>query len=412
MLLRARKEGRKCPSAGPLKARTRSHLAGAPEEVNRDALGGLAVFRDQDAGSSLVPLSADILIVEERKTFLLEAISVSLRVVDELLREENVPWFGEGFDPSGDDNNVGDFGVLRAFQSGIEFPEPAMRANSDLQIVSRGQELGAEPSRRPQQPARASISQNQMVAGGRIGVVQIARELPEQIAPVFVEGLRPPGNLNDVFPVAANITNRDKADAFFRPPFELIADDIVLVQLFEKPDVSPRDEVAERGVDEIGLGVRQDMDLAEGDVPDRSELLHEPGGIVAALLDDSDQPQCIEGAEKMARRLGFDLVLSRRDVRIGLGRLDNLIICQHVGFDDLGEDLRIQSAEEGRDLVEQRFYPLRGCGIDRVANFLLTSSLDADQADLLADDDRVARSQRAVASPIVYRSLLPCCSGI
>ena len=53
-----------------------------------------------------------------------------------------------------------------------------------------------------------------MVAGGRIGVVQIPRELPEQITPVFVERLRLSGNLDDVFAVAANIANRDKADAF------------------------------------------------------------------------------------------------------------------------------------------------------------------------------------------------------
>ena len=351
-------------------------------------------------------MGADILIVDERKTFLLEAVSVSLRVVDELLREENVAWFGERLDARGDDNDVGNFGVLRAFESGIEFPEPAMRAHSHLQIVSGGRELAAQPARRAQQPARASIGQNQMVAGGRIRVVQIAGELPEQIAPVFVEGLRPPGNLNDVFPVAANIANGDKPDAFLGPPFELVADDVVLVQLFEKPDVSPRDEVAERRMDQIGLGVRQDMDLAEGDVADGSELLHEPGGIVPALLDNSDQPQRIEGAERMSRSLGFDLVLSRGDVRIGVGRLDDLVIRQHVGFDDLGEDFRIQSAEEGRDLIEERFNPLRRCGIDRVANFLLTSSLDADQADLLADHDRVARPQRAMAGPIVDRPLL------
>src|ERR1700689_5130364 len=152
-----------------------------------------------------------------------------------------------------------------------------------------------------------------MVAGGRIRVVQIARELPEQIAPVFVKSLRPPCNLDDVFPVAANIADRDKPNAFLGPPFELIADDIVLIQLFEKADVSPSDEVAERRVDQIGLGVWQDMDLAKGDVPDGGEFLHEPGGIVSALLDDSDQPQGIEGAERMSRCLGFDLVLSRGD---------------------------------------------------------------------------------------------------
>lgn len=72
-----------------------------------------------------------------------------------------------------------------------------------------------------------------MVACGGIRVVQIAGELPEQIAPVFVESLRPPGNLNNVFPVAANIADGDKPDAFLGPPFELIADDVVLVELFE-----------------------------------------------------------------------------------------------------------------------------------------------------------------------------------
>src|ERR1700679_3269900 len=108
-----------------------------------------------------------------------------------------------------------------------------------------------------------------MVAGGRIRVVQIARELAEQIAPVFVESLRPPRNLDDVFPVAANIADGDKPNAFLGPPFELIADDVVLVELFEKPNVSPSDEVAERRVDQVGLGVRQDMDLPKADVPQR-----------------------------------------------------------------------------------------------------------------------------------------------
>ena len=83
-----------------------------------------------------------------------------------------------------------------------------------------------------------------MVAGGRIRVVQITRELPEQIAPVFVESLRLPGDLDDVFPVAANIANGDKPDAFLRPPFKLVTDNVVLIEFFEKPDVSPSDEVA------------------------------------------------------------------------------------------------------------------------------------------------------------------------
>src|SRR5580698_4230015 len=106
-----------------------------------------------------------------------------------------------------------------------------------------------------------------MVASGRIGVVQIARELPEQIAPVFIEGLRPSRNLDHVFPVAANIANRDKSDAFLGPPFELVANDVVPIELLKKADVSPGDEVAQRGMDQIGLGVWQDMDLAKGDFP-------------------------------------------------------------------------------------------------------------------------------------------------
>ena len=56
---------------------------------------------------------------------------------------------------------------------------------------------------------------------------------------IFVEGLRPPGDLDNVFPIAANVADRDKPDAFFGPPFELIADDIVLIEFFEKADVSP-----------------------------------------------------------------------------------------------------------------------------------------------------------------------------
>jgi len=122
---------------------------------------------------------------------------------------------------------------------------------------------------------------------------------------------------------------------------ELVAYDVVLVQLFEEPDVSPCDEVAERGMNQVCLRMRQDMDLTEGDLTDGGELLHKPRGIVPALLDNSHQPQCIESAERMARRLGVDLVLSRGDVRIGGGRLGHLVIGQHVGFDDLGKDFRI-----------------------------------------------------------------------
>ena len=195
--------------------------------------------------------------------------------------------------------------------------------------------MPAEPARGVQQPARASIGEDQMVARGHVRVVQIARELPEQIAPVFVEGLRLAGDLDDVFPVAANVADGDKADAFLGPPFELVADDVVPVELLEESDVSPRDEVAQRRMDQIGLGVRQDMDLAKGDFADGSELLDEPRRIVPALLDNSDQPQRVESAERMPRRLGLDLVLSRRDVGICGGRFDDLVMGQHIGFDDL-----------------------------------------------------------------------------
>ena len=63
--------------------------------------------------------------------------------------------------------------------------------------------MGAEPLRRAQQSSRASIGQGQMVAGGGVRVVQIAGELPEQLAPVLVEGLRFAGDLDHVLPVAA-----------------------------------------------------------------------------------------------------------------------------------------------------------------------------------------------------------------
>ena len=119
--------------------------------------------------------------------------------------------------------------------------------------------------------------------------------------------------------------------------------------------------------------------------------MHEPRGVVPALLDNSDQPQRIEGAERMPRRLGFDLVLSRGDIRVGRGRFDHLVIGQDVGSDDLGEDFRIEPAEKRRDLVEERFHPLRRGRVDCVADLLLSSPFDADQADLLADDDGVSR---------------------
>ena len=80
-------------------------------------LGSLAVFRYQDASARLVPLGADIFVGDEREAVLLEAISVPLRVIDELLRQQNVAWLGEGLDARSDDDDVGNFGVLRAFQS-------------------------------------------------------------------------------------------------------------------------------------------------------------------------------------------------------------------------------------------------------------------------------------------------------
>src|SRR5690242_14792022 len=60
----------------------------------------------------------------------------------------------------------------------------------------------------------------------------------------------------------------------------------------------------------------------------------------------------------MSRALGFDLVLSRGDLRVGRRGFDDLVIRQHVGLDGLGEDFGIQSAEERRDLIEKRLHPL------------------------------------------------------
>src|ERR1700751_6053882 len=124
------------------------------------------------------------------------------------------------------------------------------------------------------------------------------------------------------------------------------------------------------------------MDLAKGDFADGSELLHQPSRIVPALLDNSDQAQRIKGAERMSRSLGFDLVLSRGGVRIGGRGFDDLVIGQDVGLDDLRENFGIQSAEEWGDLIEERFNPLCSGRVDRVADFLLSSPLDANQADL------------------------------
>ena len=258
------------------------------EQIDRDVLGGLAVFRNQDSRSILVTLSSHVLLIDERVPFFLETVPVSLRVLDELLREENVAGFGERLNAGRNDNDVGNFRVLRALEGRVELPEAAMRAHSHLQIVSGRRKLAAQAPRGAQQPSRASIGQHQMVAGGRIRIVQIAGELPEEIPPIFVEGLRTPGDLDDILAVAADVADGDEPDAFFGPPFELVADDIVLVQLLEKPDVTPSDEVAKRWMDEIGLGVRQDMNLAERDVADGGELLHKPSWIVPVLLDSSN----------------------------------------------------------------------------------------------------------------------------
>jgi hypothetical protein len=50
-------------------------------------LGSLAFFRNQDPSSNLVPLNADIFVVDERRRFVFEAISIPSSVIDELLRQ-------------------------------------------------------------------------------------------------------------------------------------------------------------------------------------------------------------------------------------------------------------------------------------------------------------------------------------
>src|SRR5580698_7806666 len=107
-------------------------------------------------------------------------------------------------------------------------------------------------------------------------------------------------------------------------------------------------------MDEIGLCVGQNMDLAESDFPDGGELLHKPCGIVPALLDNSDQTQCIEGAERMPRSLGFDLVLSRCDVCIGVGRVDDLVIRQHVRSEEHTSELQSHVNLVCRLLLEKK----------------------------------------------------------
>ena len=76
-------------------------------------LGGLAVFRNQDPGASLVSPSAHILVGDERGNVFLETVSVAPSVIDELLRQKNVAWFGQGLNAGRDNNDVGDFWVLQ-----------------------------------------------------------------------------------------------------------------------------------------------------------------------------------------------------------------------------------------------------------------------------------------------------------
>ena len=76
-------------------------------------LGGLAVLRNQDSSASLVSPSAHILVGDERGNVFLETVSVAPSVIDELLRQKNVSGFGQGLDAGRDNNDVGDFWVLR-----------------------------------------------------------------------------------------------------------------------------------------------------------------------------------------------------------------------------------------------------------------------------------------------------------
>jgi hypothetical protein len=59
------------PKGGPIASAAWnpiSSLAG-PDEIDRDMLCNLAVFRDQHANSGLISLSADIAIIQEGQTF-------------------------------------------------------------------------------------------------------------------------------------------------------------------------------------------------------------------------------------------------------------------------------------------------------------------------------------------------------
>ena len=147
------------------------------------------------------------------------------------------------------------------------------------------------------------------------------------------------------------------------------------------------------------------MDLAKGDFADRGELCTKRAG--SSRLCWTIRPaQRIEGAERMSRSLGFDLVLSRGDVGVGRGGLDDRVIVNTLDLITWGKISGYNPLKSSRNFIEKRLHPLRRRGIDRVANFLLTSSFNADQADLLPDDYGVPRPQRAVSRPIVDRSFL------
>lgn len=85
-------------------------------------LGSLAFFRNQDPGSSLVSFSPDILGVDARWPFFVEAISVPSSVVDELLRQKNVPWFGEGLAATTTMSEIS--GCSTPSKAGLSFQKP------------------------------------------------------------------------------------------------------------------------------------------------------------------------------------------------------------------------------------------------------------------------------------------------
>ena len=114
------------------------------DQINLDPLLGLSVLRNQDAVSSLISLRPDIVLVDKHGEVALEVVAISPRVVDELLRQQDISGFRQRFDAGGDDDNVGNFRMQGAFQGGIEFPEAAMGADPDLQVVPGDAQLGAE----------------------------------------------------------------------------------------------------------------------------------------------------------------------------------------------------------------------------------------------------------------------------